>query len=131
MSKTLEIGGRTVSIGTLSATDARSIQLKIISALGAPLIGAISGGGGGVEGGGGMALAGLASNIKEDDLDKIMATVFKCVTIDGERVNLDKHFTGRVMDMWDVLYAALMENFGGFLAEIRSRFERKSTPVLN
>ena len=130
MSKTLEIGGRTVTIGTLSATDARSIQLKIISALGAPLIGAISGGSG-VEGGGGMALAGLASNIKEDDLDKIMATVFKCVTIDGERVNLDKHFTGRVMDMWDVLYAALMENFGGFLAEIRSRFERKSTPVLS
>lgn len=44
-----------------------------------------------------------------------METVFKYVTCDGKRVDINATFTGRNKELWQVFIAALRFNFSDFL----------------
>ena len=63
----------------------------------------------------------LTSKMDADDLLSTMRSVFKYVTINhngqGERVDIDKHFTGRNKDLWIVLWHALRFNFSDFFPD--------------
>lgn len=120
MATQIEIGGRQISIGTLGIIDALRVEVAIAKVIGEPLFAALTTVKDGAEKMGVTALAigQLASKMDADDLIKTMETVFKCVSIDGKRINsMEESFNGRNKEIWQVFIAALKANFADFFPE--------------
>lgn len=66
---------------------------------------------------GSTAIGLLTTKMDADDLIKVMTTVFKYVTCDGKRVEINSTFTGRNKDLWVVFYHALRFNFADFFPD--------------
>lgn len=120
-SATEKIGGRVFSFGTIPATEALSVQVSIMRVIGEPLFKALAGQSSGAEGSkekileiGGAAVGVMASRMDAPELLRTMETVFKYVTVDGQRINIDTHFTGRPKELWQVFLKALRVNFSDF-----------------
>lgn len=119
----IEIGGRQISIGKLGCIDALNVQVAIASVTGGPLFSAIVGNETDLNSDARkaaifLALGKVAEHISPEKLISTMETVFKCVTIDGKRINsIDESFSGRNKEVWQVFIAALKENFADFLPE--------------
>lgn len=125
-----KIGGRVFAFGTLSASQAVSVQVAIAKVIGEPLFKALAGGD--FKGQdkeklleiGGAAIALMASRMDAEELLKTMETVFACVMVDGQRVNMDSDashggFTGKPKEMWQVFIKALQVNFADFFDGLR------------
>ncbi|MES2587011.1 MAG: hypothetical protein V4536_08840 [Pseudomonadota bacterium] len=120
MATQIEIGGRQISIGTLGIIDALRVEVAIAKVIGEPLFAALTTVKDGAEKMGVTALAigQLASKMDADDLIKTMETVFKCVSVDGKRINsMEESFNGRNKEIWQVFIAALKANFADFFPE--------------
>ena len=64
---------------------------------------------------GATAIGLLLSKMDADELLATMETVFKYVTCDGKRVEINATFAGRNKELWQVFIAALRFNFSDFL----------------
>jgi len=116
----IDIGGRQISIGTLGIIDALRVEVAIAKVIGEPLFAALTTVKDGAEKMGitALAIGQLASKMDADDLIKTMETVFKCVSIDGKRINsMEESFNGRNKEIWQVFIAALKANFADFFPE--------------
>jgi hypothetical protein len=56
----------------------------------------------------------LTTKMDGPTLVRVMEMVFKYVTVETERADINKHFTGRNKDLWMVFYHALRFNFSDF-----------------
>lgn len=121
MATQVEIGGRQISIGTLGIIDALRVEVAIAKVIGEPLFAALTTvkeDGAEKMGVAALAIGQLATKMDADELIKTMETVFKCVSIDGKRINsLEESFNGRNKEIWQVFIAALKANFADFFPE--------------
>lgn len=73
-----------------------------------------------------IALSAIAELLNSMDDAKFLAfieRISKYVFIDGKQLDLDSHFTtDTLIDLYQVIFFFLEGTFGGFLAEVRSRF---------
>lgn len=133
--KTLECGDRTYSFGTIPALEAVQVEIAIARVIGEPLFKAFMDAkesGETVDANAAVASAvGLIlSNMKADELTATMETVFKYVSCDGKRVDINSTFTGRNRELWQVFIAALRYNFqdffdGGLFDSLRGKMGQK------
>jgi hypothetical protein len=120
MSVIEKIGGRTFSFGTMPASEALGVEVSILRVIGEPLFKALTGADAKVEDKGklleigGAAVGLMAAKMDAADLLKTMQTVFAYVTVDGQRLNIDTHFTGRNKELWQVFIKAIQVNFADF-----------------
>ena len=123
MESTKEVGGRTFSFGTIPATEAVRIEVAIARVIGEPLFKAFMDAKktgsteADAEQAGATAIGLLLSKMNADELLATMETVFKYVSCDGKRVEMNATFTGRNKEMWLVFIAGLRFNFSDFLPE--------------
>ena len=123
MDNTKEIGGRTFSFGVIPAVDAVKVEIAIARVIGEPLFKAFMDAKKTgsteqeAEQAGATAIGLLLSRMNADELLETMETVFKYVTCDGRRVDINATFTGRNKELWQVFIAALRFNFSDFLPE--------------
>jgi hypothetical protein len=123
MESTKEVGGRTFSFGTIPATEAVRVEVAIARVIGEPLFKAFMDAKktgsteADAEQAGATAIGLLLSKMNADELLATMETVFKYVTCDGKRVEMNATFTGRNKEMWQVFIAGLRFNFSDFLPE--------------
>lgn len=117
----IQIGGRQISIGKLGCIDSLNVQVAIAGVTGGPLFSALVDNTSDSETKKAaifLALGSVAQHVSPEALIKTMETVFKCVSIDGKRINsLDESFAGRNKEVWQVFIAALKENFSDFLPD--------------
>lgn len=133
--KTLVCGDRTYSFGTIPALEAVQVEIAIARVIGEPLFKAFMDAkesGESVDENAAVASAvGLIlSNMKADELTATMETVFKYVSCDGKRVDINATFTGRNRELWQVFVAALRHNFqdffdGGLFDSLRGKMGQK------
>lgn len=121
-SKSIQIGGRTFSIGMLPATEAIVVEVAVARVIGEPLFKAFatkSGDGESMDeqAMGAAAIGLLMSKMNAADLLSTMNTVFAYVTCDGQRIEINSTFAGRNRDVWEVFIAALKFNFHDFFPE--------------
>lgn len=123
MDNTKEIGGRTFSFGVIPAIEAVKVEIAIARVIGEPLFKAFMDAKKTgsteqeAEQAGATAIGLLLSKMNADELLETMETVFKYVTCDGRRVDINATFTGRNKELWQVFIAALRFNFSDFLPE--------------
>lgn len=120
----LKVGTRTFTFGTIPAMDAIGVEVAIARVVGEPLFKAFTeaanqtGEGAKLDPKKAAAIAvGLiASKLDAKELQATMLTVFTYVSCDGQRVDINSHFTGRNRELWEVFIGALKFNFSDFLA---------------
>jgi hypothetical protein len=138
MDNQTSIGGRTFSFGTIPPTEAIKVEVSVARVIGEPLFKAFmdyrkTGGTPDSEAQSGAAAIGmLLSKMDADDLIATMTTVFKYVSVDGKRANIDADFAGRNKELWLVFIAALRFNFSDFLpAGLLDSLAAKASPASN
>ena len=116
-----EIGDRTYSFGSIPAMEAVKVEVAIARVIGEPLFKAFmdakktGSAESDVEQAGASAIGLLLSKMNADELVQTMETVFKYVSCEGKRVEINATFTGRNKELWQVFIAALRFNFSDFL----------------
>jgi hypothetical protein len=121
MENTKQIGDRTYSFGTIPAIEAVRVEVAIARVIGEPLFKAFMDAKktgsteADAEQAGSTAIGLLLSKMNADELLATMETVFKYVTCDGKRVDINATFTGRLLEMHKVFVEALKFNFSDFL----------------
>lgn len=120
---TKQIGDRTFSFGTIPAVEAVKVEIAIARVIGEPLFKAFmeakktGSTEEDAESAGATAIGMLLSKMNADELIITMETVFKYVSVDGKRVDINATFTGRNKELWQAFLAALRFNFSDFLPE--------------
>lgn len=110
------------SFGTIPAVEAVRVEVSIARVIGEPLFKAFMDtkktGNTKEEAkqAGAAAIGLMATKMDADELLKTLETVFKFVTCEGKRIDIN-HFTGKNKEMWLVFIAALRYNFSDFLPE--------------
>jgi hypothetical protein len=126
MTNTKTINGRVFSFGTLPAEEAVVVEVSIARVIGEPLFKAFmdyDDDAGDEQKAAQMKTAGaaaiglIASKMEPDDLLRTLRKVFVYVSVDGERCDINKHFTGKNKELWEVFILALRHNFADFLPE--------------
>lgn len=123
MDKQQTIGGRTYSFGTIPALEAVRVEVSVARVIGEPLFKAFmdakktGSSEADAEQAGAAAIGLLLSKMDADELLVTMETVFKYVSCDGKRVDINVTFTGRNKELWQVFVGALRFNFSDFLPE--------------
>lgn len=121
MDNTKQIGDRTFSFGVIPAMEAIKVEVAVARVIGEPLFKAFmdakktGGSEQDAEQAGAAAIGLLLSKMDADELLATMDTVFKYVSCDGKRVDINATFTGRNKELWQVFVAALRFNFADFL----------------
>lgn len=124
MSSQEKIGGRVFAFGIIPATECIAVQMTVASVIGEPLFKAImTSQGASTDKAKSVDISSLAvglmimkmSDLGPEALLKTMEIVFRYVTVDGQRINIDTHFTGRPKELWQVFIAALKVNFSSFM----------------
>ena len=121
MENTQQIGDRTFTFGTIPAMEAVKVEVSVARVIGEPLFKAFmdakatGSAESDAEAAGATAIGLLLSKMDADELLATMETVFKYVTCDGKRVDINATFTGRNKELWQVFIAALRFNFSDFL----------------
>ena len=121
MDNTKQIGERTYSFGTIPPVEAVRVEVSVARVIGEPLFKAFMDAKKtgsteqDAEQAGATAIGLLLSKMDADELLATMETVFKYVTCDGKRVDINATFTGRNKELWQVFIAALRFNFSDFL----------------
>jgi hypothetical protein len=121
MDNTKQIGERTYSFGTIPPVEAVRVEVSVARVIGEPLFKAFMDAKKtgstekDAEQAGATAIGLLLSKMDADELLATMETVFKYVTCDGKRVEINATFAGRNKELWQVLIAALRFNFSDFL----------------
>ena len=121
MDNTKQIGERTYSFGTLPPVEAVRVEVAVARVIGEPLFKAFMDAKKtgstekDAEQAGATAIGLLLSKMDADELLATMETVFKYVTCEGKRVEINATFTGRNKELWQVFIAALQFNFSDFL----------------
>ena len=121
MDNTKQIGERTYSVGTLPPVEAVRVVIAVARVIGEPLFKAFMDAKKtgstekDAEQAGATAIGLLLSKMDADELLATMETVFKYVTCDGKRVEINATFSGRNKELWQVFIAALRFNFSDFL----------------
>ena len=116
-----QIGDRTYSFGSIPAMEAVKVEVAIARVIGEPLFKAFmdakktGSAESDVEQAGACAIGLLLSKMNADELVQTMETVFKYVSCEGKRVEINATFTGRNKELWQVFIAALQFNFSDFL----------------
>ena len=116
-----QIGDRTYSFGSIPAMEAVKVEVAIARVIGEPLFKAFMDAKKtgstekDAEQAGATAIGLLLSKMDADELLATMETVFKYVTCDGKRVEINATFAGRNKELWQVFIAALRFNFSDFL----------------
>lgn len=116
-----QIGDRTYSFGNIPAMEAVKVEVAIARVIGEPLFKAFmdakktGSAESDVEQAGASAIGLLLSKMNADELVQTMETVFKYVSCEGKRVEINATFTGRNKELWQVFIAALQFNFSDFL----------------
>lgn len=116
------IGGRDYSFGTLPATNAIKVEVAIARVIGEPLFKAFTSVGKtddkkAMKAAAMAAIGLMAARMDADELLSTMKAVFLYVTFDGKRIDIDRDFTGRNKQVWEVFIAALQHNFSDFLPD--------------
>lgn len=120
---TKQIGDRTFSFGTIPAVEAVKVEIAIARVIGEPLFKAFmeakktGSTEEDAEAAGATAIGMLLSKMNADELIITMETVFKYVSVDGKRIDINATFTGRNKELWQAFLAALRFNFSDFLPE--------------
>lgn len=133
MSKTQEIGGRRFDFGVIPAEEAVEVEVAIAKVIGEPALRALmeldedEKKSGKVSKEKMMAIAAtavglLSSRMDAKELLATMKAVFKYASCDGERIDINKHFTGRNKDLWLAFVHALRFNFSDFFPDNLSAF---------
>ena len=123
MDKQQKIGDRTYSFGTIPALEAVRVEVSVARVIGEPLFKAFmdakktGSSEADAEQAGAAAIGLLLSKMDADELLVTMDTVFKYVSCDGKRVDINVTFTGRNKELWQVFVGALRFNFSDFLPE--------------
>lgn len=123
MDKQQTIGDRTYSFGTIPALEAVRVEVSVARVIGEPLFKAFmdakktGSSEADAEQAGAAAIGLLLSKMDADELLVTMETVFKYVSCDGKRVDINVTFTGRNKELWQVFVGALRFNFSDFLPE--------------
>jgi len=122
MNKDLAIKDRTYSFGTLPAIEAITVEVAIAKVIGEPLFKSLTevDGGSDAKAIGAAAIGLITTRMDAKELIETMETVFKYVSCNGERVEINSTFTGRNKELWTVFTAALRYNFSDFLDAIPS-----------
>jgi hypothetical protein len=121
MDNTKQIGERTYSFGTIPPVEAVRVEVAVARVIGEPLFKAFMDAKKtgstekDAEQAGATAIGLLLSKMDADELLATMETVFKYVTCDGKRVEINATFAGRNKELWQVFIAALRFNFSDFL----------------
>ena len=121
MENTQQIGDRTFTFGTIPAMEAVKVEVSVARVIGEPLFKAFMDAKKtgstekDAEQAGATAIGLLLSKMDADELLATMETVFKYVTCDGKRVEINATFSGRNKELWQVFIAALRFNFSDFL----------------
>ena len=121
MDNTKQIGERTYSFGTIPPVEAVRVEVSVARVIGEPLFKAFMDAKKtgstekDAEQAGATAIGLLLSKMDADELLATMETVFKYVTCDGKRVEVNATFAGRNKELWQVFIAALRFNFSDFL----------------
>jgi hypothetical protein len=113
-----EVGGRKFAIGTLPPTRAIKVQAQIVKLAGEPVFRAFAeakkagaGNKEAMEAAFFAALGGIGSRLDEDVVLSMMEVLFAHCTCDGQAINIDSTFMGKLRDMWVVFFEALRVNF--------------------
>lgn len=118
MDNTKQIGELSIAVGTMPAMTAVAVEAQLVKLCGPALFSALSNGKGKSEDEMGAAIVELLSHSLDVELlQTVIKTVFQFVSVDGERCNVDKHFTGRNKELWLALVFALRVNFSDFFPE--------------
>lgn len=121
MENTKQIGDRIYSFGTIPPMDAIRVEVAIARVIGEPLFKAFmdakktGSSETDAEQAGATAVGMLLSKMDADELLKTMETVFKYVSCEGKRIDLNASFAGRLLEMHKVFVEALKFNFSDFL----------------
>lgn len=121
MDNTKQIGERTYSFGTIPPVEAVRVEVSVARVIGEPLFKAFMDAKKtgstekDAEQAGAAAIGMLLSKMDADELLATMETVFKYVSCEGQRVEINTTFTGRLFDMHKVFVEALKFNFSDFL----------------
>ncbi len=121
MDNTKQIGDRNYSFGTIPPVEAVRVEVAVARVIGEPLFKAFMDAKKtgsteqDAEQAGATAIGLLLSKMDADELLATMETVFKYVTCDGKRTDINATFTGRNKELWQVFIAALRFNFSDFL----------------
>lgn len=132
---TKQIGDRTFSFGTIPAVEAVKVEVAVARVIGEPLFKAFmeakktGSTEEDAEAAGATAIGLLLSKMDADELINTMETVFKYVSVDGKRVDINATFTGRNKELWQAFIAALRFNFSDFLpdglfASVQSKLQK-------
>lgn len=123
MENTKQFGDRVFAFGTIPPVDAIRVEIAIASVIGEPLFKAFMDAKktgsteADAEQAGAAAIGMLTSKMDADKLLATMETVFKYVSCDGKRVEINATFAGRNKEVWQVFIAALRYNFSDFFPE--------------
>jgi|GEM_PF-2070050 hypothetical protein len=116
-----KIGGRTFSFGLVPPTRAIVVEVAIARVIGEPLFKALTGADAEIGDSkeqllqvGVAAVGMMASKMDATELLTTMQTVFEFITVDGERINIDRDFVGRNRELWQVFIKGLQVNFSDF-----------------
>lgn len=123
MDNTKQFGDRTFAFGTIPPVEAVRVEVAVARVIGEPLFKAFMDAKKtgsteqDAEQAGATAIGLLLSKMNADELIATMETVFKYVSCDGKRVEINATFTGRNKELWQVFVSALRFNFSDFLPE--------------
>lgn len=123
MDNQLTVKERTFSFGVIPPVEAVRVEVAIAKVIGEPLFKAFMDAKKtgsteqDAEQAGAAAIGMLLSKMDADELLATMETVFKYVSCDGKRVEMNATFTGRNKELWQVFVQALRFNFSDFLPE--------------
>ena len=59
----------------------------------------------------------ISNNLHKPDMMNLVQQMLNNVTCDGERINLDTHFQGKVHEMMELIIFAMEVNFKGFFTQ--------------
>lgn len=125
------VNDRTYTFGVIPPIEALRVEVSIARVIGEPLFKAFmdtkkTGAGEDVSEQAGVTAIGLMlSKMDADELIATMEIVFKYVSCDGKRVNIEAHFVGKNKELWQVFTEALKHNFSDFFPESLSGSIRK------
>lgn len=120
---TTTINENKYSYTQLSATESLRLKFRLAGIIGGAA-GEIAQGLGGSDSEQIASFGRAMSNVfRENDPDEIISLIeriFIPAFVNGERVNLDKHYKGEFAEMYQALLWVLKSEYGGFLAEAQS-----------
>lgn len=120
VSKDFELNGRKFSFGTIPALEAIDVEVSVAKVIGEPLFAAFTGDAESAESKEALGATAIGLMLSKMDAKELKATiekVFAYVNVDGTKVIIDMHFTGKNKELWIVFIQALRFNFSDFLPE--------------